>query len=183
MIISAREEKDFTCKLYISFHKSDGSWTNPKSLGPLINEGEAHRFGQYVTPDNRYLFYTHGTSPKDCTIYWVRFDNLLNALRNTNFEPYVKKAMADKRITTLTFSIQIPEDTFMDDDGNHTLTYAAGFAGENGLPAWAQFDPVKRIISGKAPAPGVYEVVLTATDPSHASATTHFSLILGNPKN
>jgi hypothetical protein len=47
----------------------------------LINNGLAHRWGQYVTADNKYLFYSHGTSEKDCAIYWVRFDKLLESLR------------------------------------------------------------------------------------------------------
>jgi len=80
MIVSAKEQKDFECELYISFHKKNGTWTVPVSLGPLINDGPAHRFGQYVTPDGKYLFYTHATSEKDCAIYWVRFDRLLKRL-------------------------------------------------------------------------------------------------------
>jgi hypothetical protein len=81
MIVSAKETKDFESELYISFRKADSTWTVPVSLGPLINNDLAHRWGQYVTPDNKYLFYSHGTSEKDCAIYWVRFDKLLESLR------------------------------------------------------------------------------------------------------
>lgn len=81
MIISTRETAHFECELYISFRKKDKTWTNPKSLGPLINDGLAHRYGQYVSPDGKYLFYTRGENEKDCAIYWVRFDNLLKKLR------------------------------------------------------------------------------------------------------
>ena len=81
MIVSAKETKDFECELWISFRKPDSSWSQPQSLGPLINEGPAHRFGQYVSPDGKYLFYTKGTSEKDCGIYWVRWDDLLKKLR------------------------------------------------------------------------------------------------------
>ena len=73
IVISAKEHPDYECELYISYHKEDNSWTNPKSLGPLINNGPAHRWGEYVTPDNKYLFYSYGHSEKDCAIYWVRF--------------------------------------------------------------------------------------------------------------
>jgi len=73
IIISAKETKDFECELYISYRQKDGSWSTPESMGPLINNGTAHRWGQYVTPDNKYLFYTQGTSEKECHIYWVRF--------------------------------------------------------------------------------------------------------------
>jgi hypothetical protein len=77
IIVSANETKDYESELYISFRKADATWTVPVSLGPLINNGLAHRWGQYVTPDQKYLFYSHGTSEKDCAIYWVRFDKLL----------------------------------------------------------------------------------------------------------
>jgi len=84
IIVSAKETKDFECELHISFHKPDKSWTAPVSLGPLINNGIAHRWGQYVSPDGKYLFYSHGTSPKDCHILWVRFDTLLAKLKRDN---------------------------------------------------------------------------------------------------
>ena len=84
MIVSANETTDFHCELYISFRRKDHSWTTPVSLGPLINNGTAHRWGEYVTPDGRYLFYSYGTSPKDCHLYWVRFDSLLKKLRRAN---------------------------------------------------------------------------------------------------
>jgi hypothetical protein len=81
MIISARESPSFQSELYISFRKPNHDWGEPVSLGPLINDGLAHRWGAYVTPDKKYLFYTKGTSEKDCTIYWVRFDRLLKKLQ------------------------------------------------------------------------------------------------------
>jgi hypothetical protein len=84
IIISTKETKHYECELYISFRKKNKTWTNPQSLGPLINDGTAHRYGQYVSPDGRYLFYTRGESPKDCAIYWVRFDRLLKQLKPAN---------------------------------------------------------------------------------------------------
>jgi hypothetical protein len=81
IIVSAKETKTYECELYISFRKPDSTWTVPVSLGAKINDGLAHRWGEYVTPDGKYLFYTRGTSSKDTAIYWVRFDKLLNKLR------------------------------------------------------------------------------------------------------
>jgi hypothetical protein len=81
IIVSAKETKDFESELHIAFHRQDGTWTAPVSLGPAINDGLAHRWGQYVSPDQKYLFYTHGTSEKDCAVYWVRFDALLARLK------------------------------------------------------------------------------------------------------
>jgi hypothetical protein len=80
MIVSAKETKTYESELYISFRTADATWTAPVSLGPKINDGLAHRWGQYVTPDGKYLFYTRGTSEKDCAISWVRFDELLKKL-------------------------------------------------------------------------------------------------------
>ncbi len=80
MIVSYKEKPDYECELGISFRRKDGSWPAPINLGPLINDGDAHRFGEYVTPDGKYLIYTKGTSPKDCHLYWVRFDTLKKRL-------------------------------------------------------------------------------------------------------
>ncbi|GGH06825.1 hypothetical protein [Silvibacterium dinghuense] len=84
LIVSAKETPTYQSQLYIAFHRRDGSWTTPVSLGEKINRGLAHRWGQYVSPDGKYLFYCHGTSEKDCAIYWVRFDTLLAKLRPKN---------------------------------------------------------------------------------------------------
>lgn len=84
IIISAKETPDYQSELWISFRKKDGSWSAPVSLGDKINNGPAHRFGQYVTPDGKYLIYTKGTSETDCNLYWVRFDTLLKKLRGNN---------------------------------------------------------------------------------------------------
>jgi hypothetical protein len=81
IIISTKETKTFETELWISFRLKDGSWSEPKSLGDKINNGLAHRFGQYVSPDGKYLFYTWGTSEADSNIYWVRFDTLLEKLK------------------------------------------------------------------------------------------------------
>ena len=81
MIVSAKETKTSECELYVSFRKPDSTWTVPVSLGPKINDGLAHRWAAYVTPDGKYLFYTRGTSAKDSAVYWVRFDTLLKSPR------------------------------------------------------------------------------------------------------
>lgn len=81
ILISANETKDYKAEIHISFHKKDGTWTKPVSLDPLINNGLADRWGEYVTPDGKYLIYSQGTSEKDCALYWVRFDKLLRGLK------------------------------------------------------------------------------------------------------
>ncbi len=86
IILSDKESKTYECELWISFHKKNGAWTPPVSLGPDINNGVAHRWGQYVSPDGKYLFYSTGHGPPDCRIGWVRFDNLLAKLRKENLK-------------------------------------------------------------------------------------------------
>jgi len=81
MVVSANETPDFESELFISFRHPDGTWTKPVSLGSRINDGPAHRWGQFVSPDGKYLFYTRGTEKGGCAIYWVRFDTLLRDLR------------------------------------------------------------------------------------------------------
>ncbi len=86
IIVSAKETKTYECELWISFHKPDNSWTAPVSLGEKINNGIAHRWGEYVTPDGKYLIYSTGHSPKDCHLAWVRFDHLLEKLKKENLK-------------------------------------------------------------------------------------------------
>ena len=81
MIISAEETPTYESKFHITFRNKDGTWSKSKSISKEINEGMAHRFGQYVSPDGKYLFYTQGTSEADCHIYWVRWDGILAQLR------------------------------------------------------------------------------------------------------
>jgi len=81
MIISYKEKPDYECELAVTFRKKNHTWTPPQNLGPLINDGDAHRWGEYVTPDGKYLFYSKGKSPKDCHIYWVTFDQLFKKLK------------------------------------------------------------------------------------------------------
>ncbi|MDO6431633.1 putative Ig domain-containing protein [Flavitalea sp. BT771] len=177
MVLSAKETKEFQCELYISYRKPDKTWTNPKSLGPLINNGLAHRWGEYVTPDNKYLFYTRGTGPKSCFIYWVRFDRMLENLRHTNFEPYVSVAPGDQETKMgQSFRLQIPERTFMDDDGNQTLTWSAGLDNGSPLPSWLKFDPATKVLAGTPMEKGTYTIRISATDTANAAAACHFTL-------
>ena len=70
--------------LAISYPTTDGGWTLPVDLGPVINFGLAS-WGPYVTADNKYLFYTTGTKPdySDTGIFWVRIDYLIDIMKNT----------------------------------------------------------------------------------------------------
>jgi len=68
-----------TQSLYISFRRSDGSWTEAHGLGEAINSQKGERF-PYVSPDGKYLFFTrwHGRDNED--IMWVSAE-ILNKIR------------------------------------------------------------------------------------------------------
>lgn len=177
MLLSAKEKPGYECEIFISYHKPDGTWTNPKTLGALINYGEAHRWGEYVTPDGKYLFYSYGHGPWDCSLYWVRFDNLLQKLKHTNFEPYVKDSIATQTATiNMPFNFTMPANTFYDDDGNNTLTYTAGSEGGGPLPEWLTFDSKTQKFSGTPTAKGNFTFVIMAMDDAKAVATDVFTL-------
>jgi Tol biopolymer transport system component len=56
--------------LFISFHKHDGSWTDPVTLGTTINTNQMERFST-LSPDGKYLFFTRDTEGYDEDVYWV----------------------------------------------------------------------------------------------------------------
>lgn len=74
--------------LAISFRNNDGSWTNPINFGPKINFGLGS-WGPWVSPDNKYLFYSTGTIPdySDVKVYWVRIDGIIDSLKKLS-TPY-----------------------------------------------------------------------------------------------
>ncbi|MBK7133595.1 MAG: hypothetical protein IPH69_12470 [Bacteroidales bacterium] len=71
-------------QLAVSFRKNDGTWTNPQNFGKDINFGLGS-WGPWVTPDNKYLFYSTGTKPdySDVAVYWVRIDSVIDSLKHT----------------------------------------------------------------------------------------------------
>jgi hypothetical protein len=89
ILISANETKDFKAEIHISFNKKDGTWTKPVSLGPLINNGLADRWGEYVTPDGKYLIYSQGTGEKDCALYWL--GKIRYAIKKVETKRFVKE--------------------------------------------------------------------------------------------
>ncbi|MGD1047052.1 MAG: putative Ig domain-containing protein [Bacteroidota bacterium] len=162
--------------LFISYHQTGGKWTNPKNLGAQINASQAWEWGPYVTNDNKYLFFTRQSSTTD--IYWVKVDSLIDSLKHTNFVPYVKNPIhSQTAIKDSSFNYQIPDSTFIDDDGNNTLTYSATLINGNPLPAWLSFDPATRTFSGTPTAAATISIKVTATDTASASVSSTFNII------
>jgi Tol biopolymer transport system component len=58
--------------IWVSFRKSDGTWTNPKNLGEKINSSADAILCPTVSPDGKYMFFTKlNFSTKAGYIYWV----------------------------------------------------------------------------------------------------------------
>lgn len=55
--------------LYVTFHESDGTWTEPVNMGKGINTS-AYDWVPYVTPDGKYFFF-NSTRSGNWDIYWV----------------------------------------------------------------------------------------------------------------
>lgn len=75
--------------LFISFRKSDGSWTEAHGLGEAINSQKGERF-PYVSPDGKYLFFTrwHGRDNED--IMWVSA-KIIDEIKEEVFADYIFK--------------------------------------------------------------------------------------------
>jgi len=56
--------------LFISFRQPDGRWTDPLNMGEPINSAGLDRFPA-VSPDGRFLFFTHRTPDHDEDVFWV----------------------------------------------------------------------------------------------------------------
>lgn len=67
--------------LFISFRNTDGSWTDPVSLGESINTEEQER-SPVVSPDGKYLFFTRGHGANH-DVYWVRAASIPALRSNT----------------------------------------------------------------------------------------------------
>lgn len=168
--------------LKISYRREDGGWTNPKSLGGQINFGLG-AWGPWVTPDNRYLFYTTGTLPdySDTYVYWARIDQLTDSLRHTNFIPYLKNGIPRQNaFLGRPFEYAVPDTVFIDDDGNNTLTYSARLTNGNPLPGWLAFDTLAAVFSGIPDQLQELTIRIIAKDPSGAIVYTTFKIGIGD---
>lgn len=159
--------------LYISYRKS-GKWTNPKNLGSEVNKEDVWNYNPLVTPDGKYFIFGRRKMGENgySKLYWMSAA-FIDSLRNTNFEPYVRKGIQNQVAKAGSpFSFQFPEDTFIDDDGNHTLTYSAFLSNEAPLPKWLKFNPASGKFSGTPAGPGEVSIIVRATDITKASITS-----------
>jgi len=161
--------------IYISYKKADGFWTNPKNLGEKINTS-GNDVDADITPDGKYMTYS-----KNGDLYWVS-SSFVDSLKHTNFLPYVNRTILNQTaIKDSIFSYQIPDSTFIDDDGNNTLRYTATLSNGNPLPAWLSLNFVTGIFSGRPDTAALYTIEVTATDTAGASASCIFKITVTNP--
>ncbi|WP_374562614.1 putative Ig domain-containing protein [Ideonella sp.] len=101
---------------------------------------------------------------------------------NTNDAPTAGPIAAQSATEDGAFSFTVPPGTFTDVDAGDTLSYTATLADGSPLPSWLSFDATTRTFSG-TPANGdvgAISVRVTATDGSHASASSNFTLTVVN---
>lgn len=167
-------------QLGISYRKDDGSWTNPRNFGPEINFGLGS-WGPWVTPDNKYLFYSTGTKPdySDVAVYWVRIDGVIDSLRHTNSSPYIKSLIEPLTVVSgKPFTFTVPDNIFFDDNSNSPLTFSATLINGDQLPSWIILDKLTGTFSGTPVEPGDLTIRVTVTDEFQASAFCPLKIII-----
>lgn len=159
--------------LYISYKKTDTTWTNPKNLGSHINSSD-WEYGPYVSPDNKYLFFSRSTA---FATYWVKLGNMIDTLQHTNFSPYLLNQIKSQTDSIgQSFNFTVPDNTFIDDDGNNTLSYSATLSNGSTLPSWLSFNAANQTFFGIPTTVGSVSLKVTATDTAMASISTTFTL-------
>jgi hypothetical protein len=162
--------------IFISYKKADGTWANPKNIGSKINTSADEASGD-ITIDGKYMtFYRNGD------LYWVSA-NFIDSLKYTNYIPYVKTKIANQTDTVgHLFSLTFSDSTFIDDDGNNTITYSACLSDGTTLPSWLTFEPGTRTLSGTPSVAGTFNIKVLATDTAKAIASCTFTLkVADNP--
>ena len=165
--------------IYLSFKNSNDRWTNPKNIGETINKPDnSWEYGQFVSKDGKYLFFTSGGFSMDTYYtYWVKIDNIIDSLRHTNFVPYINRQIPPQSFQTgQLFSYTVPDNTFIDDDGNNTLTYSATLNNGNPLPAWLSFDPASKTFQGTLTEKINISVKVKVVDSSNESVFCTFGI-------
>jgi hypothetical protein len=182
-IIHARSTPPMAGDLYISYKKADGTWTNSKSLGSKINlPNTSWEYGPFVTRDNKFLFFSRGEiAMPSYSTYWVKIDNVIDSLKYTNFVPYVRNQIIAGSIQVgRLFRFTMPAETFIDDDGNNTLSYSATLSDGSPLPAWLLFDSASQTFSGTPAEVAELRILVTATDTGNDSGIAVFKLTVIN---
>lgn len=165
--------------LYVTFRKANGSWTVAVNLNqfiPGINTVNTE-YAPKISPDGHYLFYTYlDHDAQKGGIYWVSAKNI-DSLRNFYFPPYLNHLIPDQfSQKNSSFNYQIPDSTFIDDNGNNTLIYSATLSDGKPLPSGINFNVETKTFSGTPDSAGTFLIKITVIDAAKASASTQFTL-------
>jgi Ca2+-binding RTX toxin-like protein len=97
----------------------------------------------------------------------------------SNHPPVLAQPLGDQSaVEGEAFAFALPATTFSDPDSGDTLAFGASLADGSPLPAWLAFDPASAIFSGTPgfSDAGSYQLRVSATDSSGASAAAEFAL-------
>jgi len=109
--------------------------------------------------------------------YWVKVDNIIDSLKLTNYTPYLVNQIPNRSDSVgVEFIYTIPDSTFIDDDGNNTLSYTATLSSGGALPSWLNFNPGTKTFSGTPTTVDSIRIKVTATDTANAIAVGEFSI-------
>jgi Ca2+-binding RTX toxin-like protein len=100
-----------------------------------------------------------------------------------NHAPTVANALADQTVPEdAPFSIQVPANTFADQDAGDTLIYSASLADGAALPSWLSFDATTRTFSGTPDDAqvGSLDLKVMATDTGNLTASDIVTLTVQN---
>lgn len=176
--IAKDESYMITCPtgpICISYPIGNEKWSNSRYLNDKINFGIGG-WGAYISPDNKYLFYTTGTKMDypDTHIYWVSMDNMADSMKHTNLPPYIKnKPKPQSAAVNQNFTYTLPNDTAYDDDGN-TISYEVLSLDGSALPSWLTFDAKTRTLEGTPTVAGNVALRVNVYDDKNEMAAFRF---------
>ncbi len=112
-------------------------------------------------------------------------DTIALAIQNVNDAPTVANPLADQTVPEdAPFSIQVPANTFVDQDAIHgdVLTYSASLANGTALPAWLSFNSTTRTFTGTPDDAqvGSLDLRVTATDSGTLTVSDTFTMTVTN---
>jgi hypothetical protein len=158
--------------LFVTFHKGDNNWTTPVNLNKYYHNISTNQqeYAPFISTDGRYLFFTRIS---EGGIFWVS----ASYIDSSNFPPYVNRTIPDQVARQdSVFNFQIPDNSFIDDNGNNSLTFTASLDNGNPLPLWLSFDSIARTFSGTPTEAAIIGVKVTATDTAYANISCTFQI-------
>ena len=105
------------------------------------------------------------------------------AIQNVNDAPTVANPLVDQTVLEdAPFSIQVPGNTFADEDAGDVLSYSASLANGSALPTWLSFNATTRIFTGTPDDAqvGSLDLRVTATDNGNLTVSDVFTLTVTN---